>query len=152
MLITILMFIFFKILFIFFWQIWCENRKFLKLTEISQRGTLLDAYYDLNVYFFKIFIIHNFWANLVRKFEVLQINWNLVYAYYCFMLIMILCSFFSTFFSVMFFRQIWSQNQTFFKLTEICCRGTLLQSSLYKMIALGTTQKVIALDTSIKQP
>ena len=74
MLITILMFIFFKILFIFFWQIWCENRKFLKLTEISQRGTLLDAYYDLNVYFFKIFIIHNFWANLVRKFEVLQIN------------------------------------------------------------------------------
>ena len=59
MLILILMFIFPKFLsFIFFGQIWSQNLKFSKLTEIWCRGTSLYGYYDFNVYFFKIFVIH----------------------------------------------------------------------------------------------
>ena len=49
--------IFPKILsFIFYGQIWSQNPKFQM--AISCRGTVLYAYYDLNVYFFKSFIIH----------------------------------------------------------------------------------------------
>ena len=58
MLITIVMFIFSKFLsVILFGQIWSQNLKFSKLTEISYKGTLLHVYYNFNVYFFKIFII-----------------------------------------------------------------------------------------------
>ena len=97
------MFIFFKILFIFFWQIWCENRKFLKLTEISQRGTLLDAYYDLNVYFFKIFIIHNFgliWSENL-KFSKLTEIWCMLIIASC--LLWFYVHFFQLFFQSYFF-------------------------------------------------
>ena len=53
MLITVLMFIFSKFfLIIFFEQIWSQNLKFFKLTEIWYRGRLLYAYFDYNVYFF----------------------------------------------------------------------------------------------------
>ena len=52
-------------LFIFFGQ----NLKFLRLSKIWYRGTLLYAYF--NVSFFTMFVIHPFWANLVLKFEVL---------------------------------------------------------------------------------
>ena len=59
MLISILMFIFSKLLsFIFFGQIWSQNLKFSKLTEIWYSRTLLYAYYDFNVYFYKGFVIH----------------------------------------------------------------------------------------------
>ena len=51
-----------------------QNMKFFKITEIWYRGVLLYAYNDFNAYFFKIFVIHIFWANLVPKSEVLQIN------------------------------------------------------------------------------
>ena len=37
-----------------FGQIWSHNQKFYKMTEISYTGILLYAYYDFNVYFFKI--------------------------------------------------------------------------------------------------
>ena len=75
MLITVLMFIFSKnFSFIFFWQIWSQNLKFFKLTEIWYLGILLYAYFDFDVYFLKIYVIHIFWANLVPKSEVLQIN------------------------------------------------------------------------------
>ena len=47
---------------------------FFELTEIWYKGTLLYAYFDFNVYFFKIFVINIFWANLISKPEVLQIN------------------------------------------------------------------------------
>ena len=32
-------------------------------------GTLLYPYFEFNVYFFKIFVIHIFWENLVPKFK-----------------------------------------------------------------------------------
>ena len=41
------------------------------------QGYTVYAYFD--VYFFKIFFIHIFLANLVPKCEVLQIDWNLVH-------------------------------------------------------------------------
>ena len=52
-------------------------------------GTLLFPYFEFNDYFFKIFVIHIFWANLAPKSEVPQIKWNLVqgtllYVYYNF--------------------------------------------------------------------
>ena len=68
MLITILKFLFSKLFsFIFFGQIWPENSKFLKLTEISWRGTLLYACNDFNVYFFKVFVSHMFLAKFRLK-------------------------------------------------------------------------------------
>ena len=48
-----------------------QNLKFLRLSKIWYRGTLLYAYFDFNVCFFTMFVIHPFWANLVLKFEVL---------------------------------------------------------------------------------
>ena len=75
MFITVLMFIFFKIIFIHILrQIWSQNLKFFKLTGIWYRGRLLYAYFDFNVYFSKILVIHIFWTNLVSKSEVLQID------------------------------------------------------------------------------
>ena len=73
MFITILMFIFSAFLsFTFFAQIWSKNLKFSKMNEIWYRGILLYAYYDFNVCFFKIFVIHIFCTNLVQKSEVFQ--------------------------------------------------------------------------------
>ena len=67
------------------------------MTEILYRGKLLYAYYyDLNLYFFKIFVSHIFWTNLVPKSNVLQIDWNIVVCWcnidwaYCYMLILVL--------------------------------------------------------------
>ena len=61
MLITVLMFVFSKFFsFIFFGQIWSQNLKFFKLTEIWYRGRLLYVYFDFDVYFFKMFVIHVF--------------------------------------------------------------------------------------------
>ena len=54
MLIKILTFNFPKLFsFIFFGQIWSQNLKFFKFTEISYRDTLLYAYYNRDVYFFQ---------------------------------------------------------------------------------------------------
>ena len=59
MFITTLMFILSKFCHSYnFGQIWSQNLMFSKLTEIWCRGTLLYAYYDFNVYFFKHFVIH----------------------------------------------------------------------------------------------
>ena len=75
MFITVLMFIFPKFFsFIFFGQIWFQNLKFFKLTEIWYRGRLLYAYFSFDACFFKTFVVYIFWANLVPKFEVLQVN------------------------------------------------------------------------------
>ena len=68
MLITILMFVFSKFLsFIFFAQIWSKNLKFSKMNEIRYRGTLLYAYYDFNVYVFKIFVSHMYLGKFCLK-------------------------------------------------------------------------------------
>ena len=102
---------------LFLGKTWSKNLKLSKLTETWYRDTLLYAYYDFNIYFYKIFVtcffgpiiwissnwlrgtllytyysfnvyffkiisIHIFWANLVTKSLVLQINWNLVQAYH----------------------------------------------------------------------
>ena len=57
MLIIILMFIFSKFLsVIYFWIDLVPKFKFSRFTEISYRVTLLHAYYDFSVYFFKIFV------------------------------------------------------------------------------------------------
>ena len=71
---------------IFLGQIWSQNLKFSKLTEIWYRDTLLCAYYDFNVYCFKIIFIHIFWANLVLKSNVFQIDWNLIQGHKCLLL------------------------------------------------------------------
>ena len=56
MLIMILMFMFSNFLsVIYFWKDLVSKFKFSKFTEISYRVTLLHAYYDFSVYFFKIF-------------------------------------------------------------------------------------------------
>ena len=71
----ILIFIFSKFLpFIFFEQICSQNLKFHKKNEISYRGTLLYAYYDFDVYLFKILFFKLFWANLVAKSNFFQID------------------------------------------------------------------------------
>ena len=44
----------------FLGQIWSQNLKFSKLTEIWYQGTLLYVYHDFNIYFCKIFVLHNF--------------------------------------------------------------------------------------------
>ena len=68
-LISSLMGFFSKLLsFIFFEQIWSQNLNFTKLTEIWFRGTLLHAYYNFNVYFFKIFVIHIVLGKFILKF------------------------------------------------------------------------------------
>ena len=81
-LISILMFIFSKFLpFIFSLGKFGPTK-----SEVCQikwnlvQGYIVYAYFDLNVYFFKILFIHIFFlANLVPKCEVLQIDWNLVH-------------------------------------------------------------------------
>ena len=79
MLISTLMFIFSKLFsFIFLGKISSQNVTFVRLTEIWYRGRLPYGYFDFNVYFFNILFIHIFGENLVRKSEVLQIDWNLV--------------------------------------------------------------------------
>ena len=63
MLVRILTFIFSIFFsFIFLGQIWSRNLKYFKLTEITYRGTLLCAYCNFNVYFFKTFVIYNFFG------------------------------------------------------------------------------------------
>ena len=74
MLINVLIFIYlfiFKIfisVIFFFWQLFSQNLKLSKLTEIWCRATLLYALYDFNVYFFKNVIIH-----MVSHFSVYEL-------------------------------------------------------------------------------
>ena len=61
MLISILMFIFSKfLLFIIFGQIWSQNPKSSRLTEIWYSLTLLYAYYDFNFFFQRFCHSYNF--------------------------------------------------------------------------------------------
>ena len=79
-LITVLMFVFSKLFwFIFLGKFGPKIWSSFKLTDIWYRGKLLNAYFDFNVYFFKLFLsfIH-FWANLFLKCEVIQIDWNFI--------------------------------------------------------------------------
>ena len=101
MLMTVLIFIFSKFFsFIFFRQIWSQNLKFCKLTKIWYRGRLLYAYLDFNVYFFRIFVIHIFWANKL-KFDT---------GLHCYMSITILIFSISKFCHSYNFRQIWAKS------------------------------------------
>ena len=97
-LLMILKFIFRKLFsLMIFGQIWSHNLDVFKLTKISQRVTLLYAYYRFNVYFFKILFIHIFWANLVPYSEVLQIYWNFLKGYITISLLQFWCLFFQKF-------------------------------------------------------
>ena len=110
----------------FFGQIWSQNLKFAKLTEIWYRGTLLYAYYDFDVYFSKICVTHVF---LIKFGSIIWIssNWSKFRrGLHFYMLNTVLMFIFSRFFSFIFFGQIWSQNQKFFKLTKIWYRGRSL--------------------------
>ena len=81
MVISILLFVFSKFLLFIFSsgkfgpKIWRSSNWLKCCTGV------LYAYYNFNVYFFKILIIHIFWANLVPKSEVLHFDWNLVQRY-----------------------------------------------------------------------
>ena len=77
------MFIFFKsfVSHIFFCQIWSQNLKFSKLTEIFCRSALLYPYYDSSVYFFKSFVIHVILGKFGPKYDVVPIDWNLALVY-----------------------------------------------------------------------
>ena len=44
----------------FFWQIWSYNLDFFKFSEILKIGTLLYAYYNVDIYFAKIFVTNIF--------------------------------------------------------------------------------------------
>ena len=61
---------------------------------------------------------------MVLKAEVLQIDWNLAQVYIAISFLRMWCLFFQKI--LIYFRQIWSQNLTFSKWTEIWYRGTLL--------------------------
>ena len=82
---------------------------------------MLYAYFDFNAYFFKILVIYIFWANLVPKSEVLQINWNLVQTYIAIWLLQLLTLFFQNICHSYNFRQIWSQNLSFSLLESSIC-------------------------------
>ena len=69
------------LLVIYFGQIWSQNLRFPKLTNIWCSGTLLYAYYDFNLYFFHNFLNHKIWINVVQKSDVVQIDWNLAFVY-----------------------------------------------------------------------
>ena len=88
----------------FFWQIWSQIWSSLsKLTEILYRGTLLYAYYNFNVYFFKILFIHIFWLKFGPKIWS-SLNWQkFCTGVHCCLLITILMFIFSKFFSFIFF-------------------------------------------------
>ena len=62
--------------------------KFFKLTEISYSDTLLCAYYDFSVYFFKSFVIIflQIWSQNLKFSKLIEIWYRdtLLYAYYDF--------------------------------------------------------------------
>ena len=80
----------------FFWKKKKKKLKFSRLTEIWCRGTLLYLFFEFIVCFFKIFVLHIFWANLVPKSEVGT-------EAQCYMLVAFLSFIFSKFFSFIFF-------------------------------------------------
>ena len=85
-----------KILFIhiFLGQIWSQNLKFFKLTEIWYSGTLLHVFYDFSVYFFKKFFIHIILGKVGSK--VCFSNWmKFGTRTHCYMLITVLMPNFS---------------------------------------------------------
>ena len=77
------------------------------------QGYIVYAYFDLNVYFFKILFFSYFfwqiWSQNVKFFKLTKI-WYIGRFY---------CLFFQIFCHSYSFRQIWSQNLKFFKLTEM---------------------------------
>ena len=77
------------------------------------QGYIVYAYFDLNVYFFKILFFSYFfwqiWSQNVKFFKLTEI-WYIGRFY---------CLFFQIFCHSYSFRQIWSQNLKFFKLTEM---------------------------------
>ena len=109
MLITILMFIFSKFSqSYFFAQIWSQNLKFSKLTEIWCKGTLLYVYYDFNVYFFKSFVSQIILGKFSHKIWFCP-NWlefSICVHYQYYMLIIIESSNFSKFSCSKYYNQI----------------------------------------------
>ena len=105
-LITILMFVFPEFLSLMcFEQIWSHNLKYFKLTEIWNKGRLRYAYFNWCLFFQNSY----FWAYLVPKSDVLQINWYLVLAYIVTCLPWISMFSFSKFCQTCNFGQIWAK-------------------------------------------
>ena len=127
MVISILMFIFFKFFsFLFLGQIWSQNLKFFRLTEIWYRGRLQYTYFDFNVFLSKLLsFIFSLGKFGTTKSEVCEIKWNLVqgyivYAYFDFNVYFFQISFHSySYIPVIHILK-------FFKLTEIWYIGRLL--------------------------
>ena len=93
----------YSILKCFFGQIWSQNLKFSKLTEIWYRYTLLYPCFELNVNFFLKKFTHVFWSKLVPKSENLY-QGALLYVYHDFKI------FLQNFCHSQFFGQIWLQS------------------------------------------
>ena len=72
----ILMFICSKLLssILFLGKIWSKNLKLSKLTETWYWDTLLYAYYDFNIYFYKIFVTCDlfFWPHNLDLFKLTE--------------------------------------------------------------------------------
>ena len=95
-----------------FGQIWSPKLSFPNWPKFGA-----GVHYYILISNFLLFIF--FWASLVPKSKVIQINWNLVWVYITMCLSRFWYSFFHNFCHSWFCWQIWSYNLDFFKLTEI---------------------------------
>ena len=113
---------------VFIGQIWFQELKLSKLTEIWYRHTLLHPYFEFQVYFFKRFAIHIFLGKFGPIIWVSS-NWLKFHSgVHCYMFTTILMLIFSKFCHSYNFSQILSQNLLSFKLTGIRYNGTLLHA------------------------
>ena len=106
------MFIFSKLFsLLYLGQIWSENLKFFKLTDIWYGGRWPCAYLHFNVYFFKIVFVHilgKFGPKIWSSSDWLKFCTEIGYH----ILISILMFIFSKLFSLIYLGQIWSRKWT----------------------------------------
>ena len=122
----VLMFIFSKFLSVIFWgQISPHNLKIYKMTQILCRGSLLYAYYDVNVYLFQIFCQSYFcgqFGHTIWSFP----HWLKFLPHITTCLLWFWYLFFAKLCHSNNFGQICSLNPKFSRLTEIWYKGTFL--------------------------
>ena len=108
-----------------FWGNLIPKTEVLQIDWNLVRSRLPYAYFEFNVYFIKILLIHIFGANLVPKIwnssNSLKLGTEVDYH----VLISVLMFIFSKLFSFIFLGQIWSPNLKFFRLTAVSYRGRL---------------------------
>ena len=95
---------------VFFGQIWSQKLKFSRLAKIWCRGILPYPYFDFNVYFSKIFVIHIFWGKFGPKIWSFPNKLKFDTGVHCYMLIAILMFSFSKFCHLYNFGQIWAKS------------------------------------------